>query len=161
MMETFLEGAGLDDNPIFKRMMEGETGAQAMGLSRDELEVLYSLGFGMLSAGDVQKAYDVFFQLVMIDPFEAKNHYCMGVVKQMQGNFKAATEQFVNFLALDATNPQGYLRLGECKLALGQKDVALEAFKIAEIEAARGNGDAETLAEAKGKIALLNMETPT
>lgn len=159
MIETFLKETGMDDNPVIQRMLDGETGAQAMGMTRDDLEVLYTLGFTLLSQGDVQKAHDVFFKLVTIDPLEAKNHYCMGIVKQMQGDFAVAAEQFIYFLAMDATNPEGYLRYGECQLALGERDKALEAFELAVAEAKAGNGDEITLAEAESKLAMLKKET--
>jgi len=158
-MDVFLKESGMENDRIVQGLLAGNTAAQTMGLTREDLEVLYRLGFNALSQGEIQKAHDVFYQLVTMDPLEAKNHYCMGVVKQAMGEFAVASDLFLNFLGLDATNPDGYLRYGECQLALGDAQMAREAFECAEAEAAKGNGDAVALTEARSKLAMLNKET--
>jgi tetratricopeptide (TPR) repeat protein len=158
-LDVFLRESGLENHKIVQGMKAGNTAAQTLGLTRDDLNVLYTLGFNALNSGDVQKAYDVFFQLITIDPLEAKNHYLMGVIQQAKGDHKLAADMFVNFLALDATNPDGYLRYGETQIALGNRQMAREAFECAEAEAAKGNGDEITLAEARAKLAMLNRGT--
>lgn len=158
-IDTFLKESGLDDDPIVQGLKDGNTAAQTLGLGREDLEVLYAMGFNALNNGEPQKAYDTFFQLTMIDPLEAKNYYCVGVSLQMMGEHARAAEMFVNFLGLDATNPDGYLRYGECLLALGETGEAREAFALAEAEAAKGNGDTAALEEAQAKLAMMQEET--
>lgn len=162
-LATFLDVAlkemGIEDHEIVQGMKAGNTAAQTMGLSREELELLYAVGFNCLNKGDAAKAQDSFIYLSLIDPLEAKNYYCLGMAYQMQGEAQKAADAYVNFLALDATNPDGYLRYGECLLALGEKQEAIEAFELAQAEAARGNGDAKSLQEAQSKLALLKKET--
>lgn len=156
-MAAFERESDLSDDvkALIAGLKEGQTMAQMLGISRDELEVIYTVGFNLLNNGDLEKAKDVFTQLVMLDGIEAKYQYCLGYVFQQQGDYATAAKMYVNFLALDATNAEGYMRLGECLLASGERPEALECFEIAEAEAARGNGSEATLALARRNIAAL------
>ncbi len=128
---------------------ECETLAQIKGLSRDDLEVLYAFGFNMLTAGETQKAEDIFLQLCMLDPLEAKHHYCLGVVRQMKKRWLLAVDDFHRFLAMDATNPEGYLRIGECEVALGNHQSARDYFETALANAQNGHGPKDAAAQAE------------
>lgn len=158
-LEVFLNQAGLKENRIVQGLMAGNTPAQTLGLTRDELEALYAAGFTAMTTGDLQRAQDLFTHLALLDPLEARHRYCLGVIAQQKGDHAAALDHLTNFLALDATNADGYLRLGETLAALGRRQDAREAFEIALAEAQKGNGDAIAVAEARQKLSLLNPET--
>lgn len=158
MVAEFLAETGLDSDPIIKEMMEGQTAAQAMGLTRDELEVLYAAGFNQLNAGEFATAREAFTYLCMIDSLEAKNYYCLGMAHQLEGAPEKAAPVFINFLALDATNPHGYLRYGECLMAQGERSEALDAFRVALAEAEKNDRDPAAAAEARAKIALAEKD---
>ena len=149
MAKDFLAKAGIESDSIWKDLEDGLTIAQAKGLSREDLEVIYTVGFNMLNSGELDKAEDTFLTLCMIDQLEAKNHYCLGIVRQMKRNWHMAHDDFMRFLALDATNPEGYLRLGECYMALGHHDDAKESFEFALAEAKKGNGPDTAVQQAE------------
>jgi tetratricopeptide (TPR) repeat protein len=157
-LDAFLKSSGLDRHPVVQGLMEGQTAAQTLGLSRADLDALYAVGFGALTSGDFGRAQDVFTRLALIDPLEARHRYCLGVIAQQRGDHGAAVDHLVNFLALDATNADGYLRLGESFAALGRRRDAAEAFRIALAEALKGNGDAQAVTEARQKLNLLAKE---
>lgn len=158
-LEEFLKETDLDKHPVVEGMMAGQSAGQAMGLSRDDLEVLYAAGFNQLNAGNFAKAEDAFMYLCMIDPLEAKNHYCFGMALQMGGKPEQAAPIYINFLGLDATNPYGYLRYGECLMAQGDRAEALEAFRLALAEADVNDKDPAAAAEARAKIALAEKDS--
>lgn len=158
IITEFLKETGLEDNPLVKEMQAGQTAAQAMGLSRDDMEVLYAAAFNQLNAGDFAKAEDLFTYMCMIDPLQAKNHYCLGMARQMGGKHAEAAPIYINFLALDATNPHGYLRYGECMMATGERTEALEAFRLALAEAETDNRDPAAAEEARSKLALADKD---
>jgi Flp pilus assembly protein TadD len=137
---------------ILERVKGGETPAQAMGLSRDDLEVLYAVGFQQITRGELDRAQDSFIRLVGIDPLEARHRYCLSLVRQLKGDLKGAAAGYIQFLALDATNPEGYLRLGEVHLAAGEPERAAEFFVIAATEAARRPDGAEAAALAQAQL---------
>ncbi|WP_163850635.1 hypothetical protein [Pseudooceanicola aestuarii] len=157
-VDTFAREAGLEGNDIYEGLKDGNTAAQTLGLTRQDLEVLYAVGFNLLNSGDLTKAEDAFVHLCLIDPLEAKNHYCLGLSRQMAGKPAQAIDNYLNFLALDATNPDGYLRYGECLLATGDRAEALESFRLAAAEAEKVEGQAAALAEARGRIEMLTQE---
>lgn len=157
-LETFLTVSGLKDNRVVQGLMAGSTPAQTLGLTRADLDALYAAGFAAMVAGDLQRAEDIYTHLILFDPLEAKHRYCMGVIAQAKGDHTAALDHLTNFLALDATNADGYLRLGETMLALGRRRDARESFEIALAEALKGNGDAHAVAEARHKLSLLSPE---
>jgi type III secretion system low calcium response chaperone LcrH/SycD len=146
---------GLDKNPDLLAVLDGQTIAQVRGLTRDDLEVLYAYGFSFITRGDTPKAEMIFSQLCMIDPLEAKNHYCLGVVRQMKQDWNTAIDDFARFCALDATNPEGYLRIGECLTAKGDRVEARKAFDVALREARKGHGPANAAAQAERALASL------
>ena len=158
-LEVFLRESGLSENRVVQGLMAGNTAAQTLGLTREELDALYSVAFTALTSGELQRAQDVLTRLVLLDPLEAKYRYCLGVIAQQHGDHATALEHLTNFLALDATNADGYLRLGETMAALGRRRDARDCFEIALAEAVKGNGDAHAVAEARQKLSLLSPES--
>lgn len=148
--EQFKIEAGLSDHPVVMGLEEGRTLAQIQGLTRDDLEVLYTQGYRLLIQGLHDKAQIIFTQLVMIDPLIAKNHYCLGVCHQQVGDAGRALGLFEISVALDATNPEGLMRMGECHLALGHPEDAATCFSMALAEVQKGHGvpDAAQRADA-------------
>lgn len=157
-MTNFIKETEAEDNPIVQDMMDGLTAAQAMGLTREDLNALYTAFFRVLNTRDYAEAHDGFVYLVMIDPLHAPNHYCLGVALQGLGRMSDAERSFISFLALDATNPAGYLRLGECYQSRGATALAIEAFELAEAECRNGHGDSLMLDEARAKLALVKKD---
>ena len=153
-----IKDLGYDQNPTLQAVADGQTIAQARGLTRDDLEVVYTVGFQLMTAGDLSRAEDTFITLAMIDQLEAKNHYCLGVSRQLQEKWLPAFDDFIRFLALDATNPEGYLRAGECKAALGERDEAHAYFELALAEAEAGNGPQDATEQAERALSALNLE---
>ncbi|MFP7674921.1 hypothetical protein ACG74X_16345 [Marivita sp. S0852] len=160
LLET-VEHSMDEDNPLrdrLQRMRNGETPAQIMGLTADDLDVLYGMGIRQIQAGELDKAKATFQHLGQIDPLEARHRYCLGLVLQLQGALQPAAHMFLQFLALDATNPDGYMRLGELHLAADELDMAGEFFR----QAIRFSGDApnhaETRAQAEAQLSRLAAE---
>lgn len=150
-----LADVGLDKDPSLLAVLDGQTIAQVKGLTRTDLEVLYAFGFRFITNGDTKRAEDVFLQLCLIDPLESKNHYCLGIVRQMKQQWDMAIDDFARFCALDATNPEGYLRIGECLTAKGDREQARQAFDVALREARKGRGPKNAVQQAETALANL------
>ncbi|WP_226550542.1 tetratricopeptide repeat protein [Celeribacter naphthalenivorans] len=157
--ERFEAESGMAENPVYQGLKEGRTLAQIRGMSREDLEVLYGYGYTLLTQKFLDKALVIFSHLALIDPLEARNHYCLGACLQQQGNMRAARDAFATFIALDATNPEGLMRLGECLLAEGDREAAGDAFRLALGEAEKGHGTAKSRDAAEARIAMLDLTT--
>ncbi|MGR3483861.1 MAG: hypothetical protein ACU0BF_00810 [Paracoccaceae bacterium] len=141
-------------------MLAGETIAQQRGLTQGDLDLLYAEGFKRLMAGDARRARDILGVLATIDPLEARNHYALAVAMQQLGHAAQAEQVLITFLSLDATNPDGYLRLGECLFAQARPAQAREAFELALAEAEKA-GAAPQAELARSQLLRLDHETDT
>lgn len=148
-------------NAVVAGLLEGRSLAQIQGLSREDLDVLYTYGFNFLNAGSFEQAVVVFSQLTLIDPLESRHAYCLGVCFQSMGQHQRACDAFVAFLALDPVNPAGYLRLGECFAAQGDHEGAREAYGLARAEADKGNGSEAIRDETYRRLAQLTQGAAT
>lgn len=148
LWEQFKTDSGLADHPIVQGLEEGRTLAQIQGLTRDDLEVLYAQGFRLLTQGMRDKAEVVFTRLVMIDPLMSRNHYCLGLCHQLAGDPARALGLFEISVALDATNPEGLIKMGECHLSLNRPEDAAVCFRLALAEARKGHGTADAAERA-------------
>lgn len=155
MAMKILAEHGLDKDPSLLAVLDGQTIAQVKGLTRADLEVLYAFGFNFIVNRDAKRAEEVFTHLCLIDPLQAKNHYCLGIIRQMQERWDTAIDDFARFCALDATNPEGYLRIGECLIAKGDRDEASKMFNVALREARKGNGPKNAVEQAE--LALTSL----
>ena len=73
---------------------------------------------------------------------------------QTRGELNKAAQMYLQFLGLDATNPMGYLRLGECLLAAKEFSEAQAAFLTAKEFAEEGKGQPGNLEEALKLLAI-------
>lgn len=143
----------------WQRLCNGETMAQVLGITKDEMEGLYAHGFSHIQQGAPEKGLDVFRKLISLDPIEAKYRYCEGICHQMKGDIAKAAQAYMEFLGLDATNFDGYMRLGECHLANDEPAMARRYFDIAIAEAEQTPdvpGAAEALELARAQIAKID-----
>jgi thioredoxin-like negative regulator of GroEL len=117
-------------------------------ITKEEREVMYVQGCRLIQVGEVVQARNLLTVLYMFDPLEARVIYALATTFQLQGDVAHAAKLYVQFLALDATNADGYLRLGECHLTAGELQAAAGLFRAAKGEADRGNGTPATAERA-------------
>ena len=140
----------LDDDTrrIFELTRDGSTIGDALGVTKEQKTAMLDLGCRLIQAGQMDKAADILLRLTQLDPLEERAHYALGVICQTRGELHKAAQLYLLFLALDATNPMGYLRLGECLLAAKEYREAHSAFNAARKFAEEGKGQPGNLEEA-------------
>lgn len=153
MIDAIMREAGLQDNAIYRAIRAGATPAAALGLDRKHIEALYEKGYDLLQVGDTARARAVLTTLMTLDPSEERGIYALAASYQMEGRFEPAAQLYTTFITMDATNPDGYLRLGECLLAVGELDDAEGCFDLAREEARRGHGAPGAAAVADQRLA--------
>lgn len=142
---------GLENTPFYEAVRSGATPAAALGLGKHHLEALYEKGFDLLSIGEIEKARGILTTLLQLDPSEERAIYAIAASYQMERRFDIAAQMYTTYITMDATNPDGYLRLGECLEAVGETENAIGCFEIAFGEAERGNGSPESRQQAKAR----------
>ncbi|MNL48429.1 hypothetical protein D3C87_1712880 [compost metagenome] len=78
----------------------------------------------------------------------------------MDADLERAAYFYLNFLALDATNPEGYLRLGECLMSAGELEEARASIQTALEFAREGKGRPGNAAQAENLLAIMGAAEP-
>jgi len=140
---------------ILDLLKEGLSVADIVDISKEERDAMLLQGYKFIKQGDLNKAEDWLFGLFQLNQLDERVIYALAVAIQAKGDFARAAKLYVTFLALDATNAEGYLRLGECFLSAKEYDNAQACFKVAKAECDRGNGNAQAAAHATQMLAYV------
>jgi tetratricopeptide (TPR) repeat protein len=150
---------GMDLNPrqrsVLELLKEGLSLADILQISKPERDAMFVKACRQIQAGDIAKARDALMTLYQLEPLDARVLYALAVTYQTDGKYDVAGKLYIQFLALDATNAEGYLRLGECFMAAREYDNARESLEIAKSECERGNGNSTAAELATRMLALL------
>lgn len=121
---------------IVEAMGQGLSLGDALGISLAERDALLVHGFRQLQQGDAAGAQVTLTQLYHIEPTDERVIYALAATYQTQEQYAAAAKLYLCFLAYDATNPQGYLRIAECFLAVREYPEAEAYIEAARVQAA-------------------------
>ena len=110
----------------------GATMKQLRGISNEELEAVYSLGFGYYTTGKFEEAQKLFEFLVLFDHLSTKYWFALGAVQQARKDYQKAIASYGYSSFLDLENPKPQFHAAECYLALGDKDNAASAIMALE-----------------------------
>ena len=98
------------------------------GITKAEMEAVYSVGFNMYRTGRYEDAGKLFQFLVLFDHLNPKYWLALGAVQQVAKDFKGAVASYAYASFLDLENPKPQLHAAECFLALGDKENALSSL---------------------------------
>ena len=91
------------------------------GITKAEMEAVYSVGFNMYRTGRYDDAEKIFRFLVLFDHLEPKYWMGVGAVQQVRKDYQGAIASYGYASFLDLSNPKPQLHAAECFLALGDK----------------------------------------
>ncbi|MCR5413982.1 MAG: SycD/LcrH family type III secretion system chaperone [Kiritimatiellae bacterium] len=107
--------------------------AELKGISHDELEAVYSLGFNYYRTGKYEEAAKLFKFLVLFDHLNAKYWMAIGAVQQVSKDYEGAVASYAYASFLDISNPKPQYHAAECFLAMGDKVNARSAIDALEM----------------------------
>jgi tetratricopeptide (TPR) repeat protein len=154
MTREMLPDLDEDTRRIIELTADGSSLGDALGITKEQKAALLDMGCRLIQVQQLEKATDVLMRLNQLDPLEERAMYALGVVCQMRGEWHKAAQMYLQFLALDATNPIGYLRLGECLLAAKEFAEAHAAFSTAKEFAEEGKGQPGNAEEARRMLEI-------
>ena len=111
---------------------DGATLKEVRGITNDELESVYSLGFGYYRTGKFDEAEKLFQFLVLFDHLSSKYWLALGAVQQAKKMFDKAVSSYGYSSFLDLENPKPQFHAAECLLAMGDKGNAASAIMALE-----------------------------
>ncbi len=143
---------------IAKRVMEEPVTLRDLkGITTDEMEAVYSLGFNFYNTGRYDDAEKVFKFLVMFDHMSPKYWMGLAAVQQVKKDYASATTSYAYASFLDIHDPKPQYHAAECFLAMGDVEnatSALEALKaFAPKDTERGRTYLEKAAELETRMA--------
>jgi type III secretion system low calcium response chaperone LcrH/SycD len=133
----------------------GKTIADMHGMSKQDIEAIYSVGYSLYNSGNYEKAHKVFQFLCWFAHLEAKYWLGLGAVRQQLKQYPTAIEAFSFATMLDITDPRPPMQAAECHLALGNKAEALSGLNGAIEFAGNDPKWADVKAHAKAMRQLL------
>ncbi len=98
------------------------------GITKAEMEAVYSVGFNMYRTGRYDDAEKIFRFLVLFDHLEPKYWLGVGAVQQVRKDYAGAISSYGYASFLDLSNPKPQYHAAECFLALGDKANAASAL---------------------------------
>lgn len=102
------------------------------GISDQELEAVYSVGFNMYRAGNFAEAEKIFQFLTLIEHTSSRFWTAFGSAQQAQKKFAEAVKSYQMGSFLDLENPKPMYYAAECFFLTGDKENALMALASLE-----------------------------
>lgn len=109
---------------------DGTFGPQ--NLNREDIGLLYSLGYRLYQSNDLEQAEVIFKRLILADSLDRKHWWGFGAVQQAQKKYEPALTSWSMCCLLDDEDPLAHFHAAECLLALGHKDEACKALDAAK-----------------------------
>lgn len=102
----------------------------AMGITNDMLEGIYSFGYRLYNNGKYNDAAPIFRLLVLLDPGQAK--YLMGLAAcfHMCKDYLSASTTYSLCSLIDLDDPLPFYHASDCYLQLGEQETALKCLEI-------------------------------
>jgi len=134
----------------------GHTLAEVRGISSDELDALYGVGYDLCNEGSFHHALPIALQLVLHAPREPRYSFMAGSCLQRQNQPEQAVLLFAQTLLLQPDDAAAAYRLGESLLAIDRNEEARDVL-LETVELCRGNERYRRIYElATERLAALN-----
>jgi len=116
---------------LVRTLGTGGTIASLKGVSDDECEALYTLGYGLYEKGRHADALKVLAYLVSLNHSEYRYLIALGATAQAMGKFEDALQQYMAATLLEPLEPLAALHSAQCLLELGHHEEALQSAELA------------------------------
>ena len=130
------------------------------GISDEEMETIYALGYNFFTYGKYDAAKDIFAGLTAYAPYTAHYWRALGAVNQQLKDYSDAISSYDMAVANDERDVVSYVYRGECYILAGQNETGMR-----DLEQVLAIGDAEPehaawVARAKLLLGLHTKGTP-
>ena len=100
------------------------------GISDDEMEMIYALGFNFFTYGKYDAAKDIFTGLTAYAPYTAHYWRALGAVNQQLKDYQEAIAAYDMAIANDEFDVVSYVYRGESQLLARNRDAGLHDLQI-------------------------------
>ncbi|CAK0777944.1 secretion system chaperone SscA [Gammaproteobacteria bacterium] len=132
-------GNGTIDNPFQGEVAEiitnfvnnGKTLRELKGLTRENMEAVYTVAYNAYNSGNLEQAEKVFKFLCYFDHLEKKHWMGLAATRQSQKNYMDAVNTYSFAALLDINDPQIPMLAADCHLAMGDRQAAQSGYTAA------------------------------
>lgn len=115
---------------MIQRVTEGESSLQdELNISDEAVEALYFMGYTKYRNRRYKDAADIFAFVVAVSPFHYNALFGLASSKQMLKEHQSAIIFYYSAAPYAKGNPAPWFHIGECYMAMQEKDMAKEAFQ--------------------------------
>jgi type III secretion system low calcium response chaperone LcrH/SycD len=139
--EAELPGLTPSQQRTFQVMAEGGTLKDVRGLSGDDIETIYAIGFNLYNQAKYDQAEPMFQFACLYEHSEPRYWMALGNCRQMAKNYQGAIDAYGFSYAQDVDNPWAVIQAAICYLALKNKELAAEALNLADNAIAHSKPD--------------------
>ena len=100
------------------------------GISDEEMEMIYALGFNFFTYGKYDAAKDIFTGLTAYAPYTAHYWRALGAVNQQLKDYQEAIAAYDMAIANDEFDVVSYVYRGESQLLARNRDAGLHDLQI-------------------------------
>lgn len=119
-------------------MAEGGTLKDVRGLTADDIEAVYGIGYNLYNQAKYAQAEPMFQFACLYQHTEARYWMALGNCRQMSKHYQPAIDAYGFAFALNLEDPWPVVQSAICYLALGNKQLAKEALDLADQTIAKG-----------------------
>ena len=137
---------------IKTRLIEkGEGIKDILKVPEEMIETTYNIGYAMYNQGNLEKAANIFFMLVMLDSRNYKYYFAIAACLHRLKEYSLACNLYTTTSFLNPSLPLTFYHIADCHIQLEQKKEAKEALdKAFEL-----CGDLEEYAQLKAEVKLM------
>lgn len=104
---------------------------EELGITDGQMEAMYAVAYNQFQNGKYDDAAKSFSLLAMFDPLEYKYIFGIASCFHMKGEYETASMYYVVASGLDEKDPAPFLHIGECMLAIKDKEGAKDSLALA------------------------------
>lgn len=101
----------------------------AMGISDEMVEGLYSFAYRLYNTGKYDQAVQIFRLLILLNPTSAKFMLGLAACFHMQKQYEIAATSYILCTLVDPKNPLPYYHASDCYMQLGKSDLAIASLE--------------------------------
>jgi len=113
---------------------EGKTPKDAMGLSDDYVEGMYSFAYRLYTMGKYDQALQLFRLMVMLNPMESRYLLGLAACYHMLKDYDNASSSYMLCSILDPDDPLPYYHASDCFLQLEDLPMAYDSLRLCIIQ---------------------------
>ena len=120
----------MQEEALIKILEEGKAVHEAIGVSKQSLEYMYSHAYSLYNAAKYEQAKQIFYILNFLDEEDPRFPYGVAACYHMLKNYPNALTMYLSCVMREPDNPILYWHIADCYSQMGKKVTALLTLRM-------------------------------